>query len=124
MAETELTIVDAPDGYEHNIANTPVDPGFVACDAINGNSFRATGRELVLVWNQGAAAEVITINSNPASRTGRNGPITTASIAAGTIEAFQIFPKDGWEDGGLITMAMSSDHLYIAVVRFPVQAAG
>lgn len=124
MAETELTIVNAPDPYEHNIANTPVDPAFVAMDATNGNSFRSTGRELVLIWNGGADPETITINSNPASRTARNGPITTAAIAGGTIEAFQIFPRDGWEKGGLITMAVTSDHLLVAVVRFPVQAAG
>lgn len=124
MAETELTVVDAPDPYESNIANTPVDPGFAACDPTNGNSFRCTGRELVLVWNTGANPEVITVNSNPASRTARNGPITNASIGVGAIEAFQIFPRDGWESGGLVTMAMTSDHLLIAVVRFPVQAAG
>lgn len=124
MAETELTIVDAPDPYEDNITLTPVDPAFVAMDATNGNSFRCTGRELVLVWNQGANPETITVNSNPASRTARNGPITTAEIGVGAIEAFQIFPRDGWESGGLVTMAVTSDHLLVAVVRFPVQAAG
>lgn len=124
MAATELTVVDAPSGYENDITKTPVDPGFVTSDPTNGNSFRCTGKELLLVWNTGGAAEVITVNSNPASRTARNGPITTASVAAGKIEAFQIFPRDGWEVGGLITVASSSDHLLLAVVRFPVQAAG
>ncbi len=124
MAQTELTIVNAPGPYEDDIPLTPVDPGFVPADITNGNSFRSTGRELLLVENVSAGAETITINSNPASRTARNGPITTASIAAGAIKAFQIFPKDGWESGGLITMLASDDHLLLAVVRFPVQAAG
>ena len=124
MAETELTVVEAPSAYEAYIADTPVDPGFVVADPTNGNSFRATGRELLLVWNTGGAPEVITINSNPASRTARNGPITTASVGAGAIEACQIFPRDGWEEGGLITLTAASDHLLLAVVRFPVQTAG
>ncbi|MCP4201160.1 MAG: hypothetical protein GY769_04420 [bacterium] len=124
MAATELTVVDAPAGYEAVITSTPADPGFVAGDPTNGNSFRCTGKELLLVYNDSGDAYTITVASAPASRTARNGPITNASIPAGSVRAFQIFPRDGWEVGGLVTVTPEDDHLQLAVVRFPIQAQG
>ena len=121
---TELTVVIAPGGYDKDAADTPIDPGFEAADASSGTVFRCTGRELVLVQNPDASPHTVTVTSQPASRTGRLGHITTASIAAGAYKAFQIFPRDGWESGGLIEITASSALVEIAVIRLPVQAAG
>lgn len=120
---TELTIVDLPDPYERDTANTPVDPGFVAAD-VAGNTFRNSGRELVLVENPSAGALLISVSSQPASRTGRLGDITNASIPANTTMAFQVFPPDGWASGGLTTITAASAVLLLAVVRGQLQGAG
>lgn len=120
---TELTVVDLPDAYEQDTALTPVDPGFVAGDP-TGNTFRATGREILMVKNEGVGAATITVTSQPASRTGRTGDITNASIPAGELRIFQIFPRDGWESGGVISCTPSSSDLKLAVTRGQLQAAG
>lgn len=121
---TELTVVEAPSAYERDILNTPVDPGLTAADNVNGNEYRATGRELVLVYNPTGGPLTVTVTSQPASRTGRLGDITTAVVAAGSLAAFQIFPRDGWESGGVILIAASAATVEIAVIRLPLQAAG
>jgi len=121
---TELTVVEAPSAYEQDTSLTPVNPGFVAADAVNGNSFRATGRELLLVDNPTGGPLNISVTSQPASRTGRSGDITTNPVAAGTVAAFQFFPRDGWESGGLISLLAASASLRLAVIRYPLQAAG
>lgn len=120
---TALTVVDLPGAYEANIVNTPVDVGLVAAD-LTGNTFRSTGREIIIVRNDDVGVVTITVTSQPASRTGRVGDIAAASIAADGVRLFQIFPRDGWESGGLITVTASDVDLMIGVVRAPLQAAG
>lgn len=118
---TELTVVDLPDAYA--VSGTPIDVGLVASD-LAGNTFRSTGREIVIVRNDNVAPQTITVTSQPASRTGRVGDITNASIPAGEVRLFQVFPRDGWESGGLITVTTSNVDMKLAVVRAPLQAAG
>ena len=120
---TELTVVDLPGAYEDDILLTPVDIGLAAAD-LAGNTFRSTGREIVIVENDDAAPQTIDITSQPASRTGRTGDIAAASLGIGDVRVFQIFLKDGWESGGLITITASDVDVKIAVLRLPVQAAG
>lgn len=120
---TELTVVDLPGAYEANIANTPVDIGLVAAD-LTGNTFRSTGREVVVVRNDDVGVQTVTVASSPASRTGRVGDIAAASIPAGETRIFQIFPRDGWESGGLITVTASDVDVKVGVLRGQLQAAG
>ena len=120
---TELTVVDLPGAYEDDILLTPVDIGLEAAD-LAGNTFRSTGREIVFVQNDDIAQQTVTITSQPASRSGRVGDITDAIIPIGEPRIFQVFPKDGFEAGGLITVTASDADVMIAVLRLPVQAAG
>ena len=120
---TELTVVDLPGAYEADILETPVDVGLVAAD-LAGNTFRSTGKEILIVHNDNAAPQTITITSQPASRSGRIGDIAAASIPIGEVRVFQIFPKDGWESGGLITVTASDVDMMLGVFRAPLQAAG
>lgn len=120
---TELSVVELPGAYEADITNTPVDVGMVAAD-LAGNTFRSTGREIVIVRNDDAAPQTITVTSQPASRTGRVGDIAAASIPIGEVRVFQIFPRDGWETGGLITVTASDVDMLLGVIRAPLQAAG
>lgn len=121
---TELTVVELPDPYESNTANTPVNPGFVAADT-TGNFYRNTGRELVLLRNNGAVGRTITVTSQPHSRTGRLGDITAAAVAASAVLlAFQIFPPDGWASGGVTTLTANHLDVQIAVLRGQLQGNG
>ena len=121
---TELTVVDLPDPYETDTANTPVDPGFAAADT-TGNTFRNTGRELVLARSTGGGGETVTVTSQPASRTGRLGDISAATMPASPdVVAFQIFPPDGWAAGGLTTLTASAVTVEFAVLRGQLQGAG
>ncbi len=121
---TELTVVEAPDAYEDVITVTPVDPGFVAADAVNGNSFRCTGKELIWVRNtDGAAPHNVTVTSQPASRTGRLGDITAAVIPLSGERVFQILPVDGWEVGGLCFISADDAQIEFAIIRYPLQVA-
>lgn len=113
----ELSIVDLPFEYEDDILVTPVDPGFVVGSA-GGDTFRSTGRELLLVNNPTGGALLITVTSSPHSRTKRTGDITNASIAGGAVGIFQLFPRDGWESGGVISI-LAAVTLEVAVVRLP-----
>lgn len=121
---TALTIVDLPDPYETNILNTPIDVGLEASDITAGNEFRNTGREFVLAFNNDIAPQTVTVTSQPASRTGRLGDITAASIPASGWRIFQIFPPDGWSTGGLTLLSTSDVDLQLAVLRGQLQGAG
>lgn len=122
---TELVVVEVPSAYERDETVTPIDPGFAAADVANGNEFRATGRELVLVRNTDSSTHNVTVTSQPVSRTGRTGDITDTVIPISpSMEAFQIFPRDGWETAGVIFISADNAFIEIAVLRLPLQAAG
>lgn len=73
-----------------------------AADAVNFNSTPATGKEVLVVQNSGAAPYTVTVHS-VADQLGRTGDITTFSIAAGAIAWLGPFPVTGWKqsDGTL-----------------------
>lgn len=119
----ELTVVDLPAGYEDDITLTPVDIGLEA-GVVAGDTFRCTGREILIVHNSDSHGQTITVTSQPYSRTGRLGHITSAVIPADEVRVFQIFPRDGWEVGGVVHIAVSDVDLLVAVLRAPVQAQG
>ena len=113
-----LTPVVLPLPFESNILNTPVDPGFVASDNVGGDEIPSTGREIVLVNNTTGGPETITVSSTPASATQRLGDITAASVPAGAIRAFQLFPGNGWANAqGRIDVQTSAAGLEIAILR-------
>ncbi len=120
---TELTVIELPDAYETDITVTPVNANHVASD-LAGNFFRATGREILWLFNNDVAPQTITVTSQPASRTGRTGDITAASVPAAEHRVFQIFPRDGWESGGFINVVTSDVDILLSVLRGPLQAAG
>lgn len=112
-----LTPVLLPTPFEQNIANTPVDPGFVAGD-LGGDTYPLTGKEIILVRSIDAGAQTLTVTSQPAAATQRTGDITNASIPAGAIRAFQLFHTNGWIDpSGFINLTVSAVTLELAALR-------
>jgi hypothetical protein len=91
------------------------DVTMAAADPTNGNMFRASGKDVVLAHNSGAAAHTVTITS-AADPYGRTRDISAYSLGAGEIAVFGPFGTTGWmaPDGYIYLSADSAE------VRFGV----
>lgn len=90
---------------------------WAAADATDGNVYAATGREIVLLRNEGEEAVGVTLVST-ADPLGRTADLED-TVAAGTTVA--LMPGiAGWrQDDGSIQIEADSDDLVIAVLRLP-----
>ncbi len=111
---TNLPSTAAPKGYDV----VPASFTFVACDAVNGNSFANTGHELLVVLNSDTAAHSVTVASVPDS-VGRTGD-STKNINAGAYYVFQFFPATGWvQTDGTVHVTCSDATIKYALLKFP-----
>jgi hypothetical protein len=115
MAATVLTVVTIS---TRNPQATGGDAWtWTAADAVNGNSYRATGRETVLVRNTGAVSHTLTITSvdDPLGRQEN----VSRSIAAGVQLAFEP-GVEGWRGtDGYVLISADSTEVQFAVIRRP-----
>lgn len=89
-------------------------------DFADGASFPLTGREVLIVRNDNAGAQTITINSVVDDKN-RTGDITTYSIGIGEYAVFGPFPKSGWaQASGDLYFEVAAADLFLAVLRLPV----
>jgi hypothetical protein len=122
MARLLLTVQEPPGKYPATpLAANSADLIWTAAgaDFADGASFVLTGRELLLVRNDNAAAQTITISSvkDPYNRT---GDITAYSLGPGEYAMFGPFPRDGWAQAdGKLYFAASAANVYFAVIRLP-----
>jgi hypothetical protein len=88
-----------------------------AADASNGNSFPLTGSEKLLIQNTDSSAHTVTISS--VAINGRTGDITTYSVGAGEIHAFDFHGGiAGWQQSdGTVHLAVSSALIYFGVLK-------
>jgi hypothetical protein len=89
---------------------------FGACDATNGNSYAATGREVLIIQNSDTAAHTFTITPTADPYGGTNTNFTTYSVAASSFAAVQMKSLIGWQSGGLINLTCTSALLKYAVI--------
>jgi V8-like Glu-specific endopeptidase len=92
---------------------------FTACDTVNGNSFTATGREVLIVNNTGASPYTFTVTS-VADNLGRTDTsLTTYSVAAGVITGIQMKYLTGWVQSGTqnVYLACSNAAVKYAVIQ-------
>lgn len=94
MARTALTKVTAPGGYSGAGVAFPLAAG----DAVNGNYFEHTGREIIVVKNANASSPgvsrtvtLVSVN-DPYGRTEDIAEV----LAAGDIKVYGPFPILGW----------------------------
>jgi hypothetical protein len=117
MAQTALTPVQLKlNNYAVAAGDLVVTP--VAMDAVNGNSFAATGQEVLLFKNTDTAPHTITITSvaDPYGRT--DASLTAYSIAAGATCMIQMKQLQGWlESGALVYLATNSALVFVSVLR-------
>jgi hypothetical protein len=95
---------------------------FTACDNTNGNSFTATGREILIMQNTDSSAHTITITPVTDPYGGTNTSLTTYSLAAtgsaGSTSAVQMKYLVGWATSGVVSMTCTSALVKFAVLQF------
>lgn len=92
--------------------------GWQDSDPANGNTFVATGKEVILVRNTGATARQITLYAS-ADSFGRVANIVE-SLAAAASKAFGPFKLNGWvTSAGNFELTADSIDVEIAVVVLP-----
>ena len=85
----------------------------------DGFRFPLTGRELLIIKNDNAGAQTVTIDSLVSKRTNRKGDIDAYSMAANDIIVLGPFSKDGWEQvSGELWGAVTAADLNIAVIKW------
>lgn len=102
--------------------NAPITAGslaitFAACDAVNGNSFTATGREILLINNSGGSAYTFTVTSVADNLNRLDTSLTSYSVAAGAYAAVQMKQLTGWAQSGAIDLTCSNASIKYAVVQ-------
>jgi hypothetical protein len=109
-AFTTVPSTAAPAAY----ATVPSSITWQAADAVNGNSFTNSGRELLIAWNSDTLAHTVTVAS-VADASGRTGD-STKNINGGSYYVWQLFPLLGWNQTDGTVHATASD----ATVKFVV----
>jgi len=85
----------------------------------DGFRFPLTGRELLIIKNDNAGAQTVTITSLVSKRTNRKGDISAYSMGIGEIVVFGPFQKDGWEQvSGELWAAVTAADINIAVIKW------
>lgn len=118
MAQTALTPIQLKvDNYA--VVAGDLTLTFTASDTVNGNSFPATGKEILLVQNTDTVAHNFGIASvaDPLGRT--DASLSAYSVAASTIIAIQMSQLGGWvQSNGNVNLTSTSALLKFAVIRF------
>lgn len=117
MPRTALPITTATGAYPGTVAANAADFTWQAGDATNLNSFVSTGAELLLVRNDNASAQTVSVLS-VADSFARTGDITSYSVDAGEYATFGPFPTAGWrQSDGTVHIDPSHTDLKFAVVK-------
>lgn len=99
-------------------SGTALNPVFTAADAVNGNYFTASGRDLVTIFNSDSAPHNLTILSAPDQCTGRRADVTNYVVPASGFTELLVLPSSVFTqtDG---TVQLSADN---ALVKFLVRS--
>ena len=90
-----------------------------AADFAEGFRFPLTGRELLIIKNDNAGAQTVTLSSLVSKRTNRKGDIATYSMGISEIVVFGPFQKDGWQQvSGELFGAVTAADINIAVIKW------
>jgi len=95
---------------------------FAACDNTNGNSFTATGREILIAQNTDASPHTFTVTPVADPYGGTNTTLTTYSLAAtgstGSYSAVQMKYLIGWASAGVVNLTCTSNLIKFAVLQY------
>lgn len=122
MAQTALTVVQLKqNNYNVQAGDLNVVPA--AMDNVNGNSFVATGKEILVFLNTDTATHTVTVQS-VGDQLGRLDASALASytvpVASGGtsgVAVIEMKQLTGWAVGGGVTLTTSSNLVKILVLR-------
>lgn len=118
MAQTPLTVVQLKqNNYAVVAGDLTITPA--AMDAANGNSFIATGKEVLIFANTDSTAHAVTVTSvaDPYGRSDSSLIGYSMAISPG-LEMIEMSQLQGWAgSGSLVTMTTTSALVKVAVVR-------
>ena len=116
MARTALTVTTLARGESVSVSANAADATVAAADVANGNSIAWTGKEILIVRNDDAGAQTLTIDAAP-DENGRDGAITDYSVGIGETAAFALFSKAWRQSDGTIHVDGSDANLKLAVLK-------
>lgn len=93
---------------------------FTSCDNVNGNSFVATGQEILLVQNTDSATHTFTVSSTADNYGRLDTSLTgyTVLVSPGIV-GVQMKQLNGWvSTGNTVTLACNSALLKFSVLRY------
>ena len=94
---------------------------FTGCNP-NGNSFSATGREILLVENADPSnLQWVTVVSVPDSRARFNSSLINYPVGAASIVAIQMKYQAGWSANGKVTVLCIGSAIHYAVLRYNIK---
>jgi hypothetical protein len=117
MAQTALTVITLK---QNNYAVVAGDLAMAvtAMDASNGNSFVATGKEVLVIQNTDSAPHTVTITSAPDQLGRTDAALTSYSIPANSSAAIEMTQLVGWiQTGQVVNMTTTSALVKISVLR-------
>jgi len=120
MARTVLDVDTLGGSYPTlQPAATSLDITETAADAVNGNSFPCTGKEILIARNSTGGALTFTVTS-VVDGLNRTGNITTYSVGANLVSAFGPIELAGWRQAdGHIYVDGSAAGVLFTVLRIP-----
>jgi hypothetical protein len=90
----------------------------VACDAVNGNSYQASGTEILFVQNTDTSPHTFTVNSVPDAYGRTDTSLAAYSVASAGLAVIQMKQMQGWAGSGqIVTLTCSSNLLKFSVLR-------
>ena len=119
MVRTPLTALDLPGALDYDGSVLT----WAAADDTDKNDVALTGREILLIRNDNAGVQTVTIQSAP-DPFGRERDLVFTDIAAGAYAVGGPFPKAGWDIGGKLQIDASVADVMFAILRLPVSWSG
>jgi|SRR5579863_336309 len=100
------------------VGATDLNLALTAIDTVNGNSFQATGREVLVFENTDASAHTVTITSVNDNLGRLDTSLTNYSIPANATIAIQMKFLPGWlQSNGLVYISGASALVKVAVLQ-------
>ena len=117
MARVTINPVEVKGPYDGTIAANGADLTFTAANVADKQQTPINGKITVLVQNSDAATPYTVTFTSIADRRGRTGDISTYSLGAGEIAAFE-FEPEGWKQAdGMLYYEASNAAIKFAVLN-------
>lgn len=116
MARTDINPNTKPTAYPAlPVTADSLDVVWVAADTVNQNQFSPSGDDLILVKNDDAGAQPVTLTSAPDAQ-GRTGDIAAYSIGAGEVAVFRVKTAGWMQSDGKVYLEAASANVFFAVI--------